>query len=305
MLLGSLTPCVILLTVGFQTASAIVMALADTVPIKFYYDIHNGHALTWTNRDDQLGKPQYSLLLRPDGIFQVHSDESIRQVDDLRSALSWKDIENHLYFDLSALKESGSQGLVYCRLPQPSDDPGAGFQETSSSMRATGGNGNEWGKITYNKVENIQDKTGSSYVQATVSGLPVVFYDHPDSSLKLLHKPAHETRYWVTQTDIVPLNSGTHVYVAKAEKDGLRRVYQSPIDQDPSWKDIQENLYVAKADFEVRTALDFRTGYVIDGSEMDNDHLRDYLKVEFGREGSSILNSFLGKWCCTGGAANE
>jgi hypothetical protein len=50
MLLRSLVFSVILITVGFQTASAIVMAEADGRWIKFYTKNTDG-SLVWANRD--------------------------------------------------------------------------------------------------------------------------------------------------------------------------------------------------------------------------------------------------------------
>lgn len=281
MLLRSLTPSVILLAAGFQTASALVMAVAGTLPIKFYTDHRNGGALSWTHRDNHLGG-RYTLLQKPEGEFQIHTDESIRNAPGLD--LQWEDIENHLYFELSALSPSGSQGRVYCRQPQTSDDPGPGIQETSSSMPVIGRDGKKWGKITYTAIKNKTDRTGSSYVKATVDSLPVVFYKHPDGRLRFLNKPYGQQLYWADGDIIVPLNATIHFYVDNPEENGSRRVYQSPIDNDPSWKDIHENLYVAKADFEVEA--DFCIGDVIDGAEMDDDQLRNYLKVKFGVEGS-------------------
>jgi hypothetical protein len=50
MLLGPLTLSVILITVGFQTASAIVMAEAEGHKIKFHVAKADG-SLVWTDRD--------------------------------------------------------------------------------------------------------------------------------------------------------------------------------------------------------------------------------------------------------------
>lgn len=140
MLLGSLTLSVILITVGFQTASALVMAKANRHLLRFYIHIESG-ALTWTRRDNHLGAGVYRLWESKDKELFVAEGTGPRKVyteppvlTDQRAAsppkmgpaLEWSDIEHSLHLYWSQLVVSRGQGWVYY---QPTENPSVEIQE--------------------------------------------------------------------------------------------------------------------------------------------------------------------------------
>jgi hypothetical protein len=97
---------------------------------------------------------------------------------------------------------------------------------------------------------------------------------------------------------IYPLTPTSRFYVDKASgssiksesrwkkisiNQSIKRVYQSPFAEDPSWDAIKGNLYIAKAEWRTTSMGNVIAIY---DPEMNKRTLNGYLKVDFGGDGS-------------------
>jgi hypothetical protein len=216
MLLSLLIFSGILITVGFQTASAIVMALvdpllqldADGLIIKFYIN-RTDNTLGWIDRDvsmalhltpfnrnpscelrvfcadralkHDLDDHYHALLVSTEGYFEIRESnvKYYRYGRRKASRRKWAEIADGLYLYQPARLRFRTKGWVRYEPPETLNETG--------TVTVIGEIEEVVVRIRY--TANQEDENDKDFALATVEGREVLFYPDPDGRLRLIYTP--------------------------------------------------------------------------------------------------------------------